>query len=79
MSAAGYHTALWGKSHLGEPTTWGFDEGQEFHDPNDAQTFAEAEKFLAREAKSGRPFLLWLTPRNPHLPLSAPQKFKVVR
>ncbi|MGB8166616.1 MAG: sulfatase-like hydrolase/transferase [Chthoniobacteraceae bacterium] len=76
MSAAGYHTALWGKSHLGEPTTWGFDEGEEFHDPNDEQTFAAAEKFLAREAKSGRPFLLWLTPRNPHLPLSAPQRFK---
>ena len=76
MSGAGYHTALWGKSHLGVPTTWGFDEGEEFHDPNDEQTFAEAEKFLAREAKSGCPFLLWLTPRNPHLPLSAPQRFK---
>jgi len=76
MSAAGYHTALWGKSHLGEPTTFGFDEGKEFHDPNDEQTFAEAEKFLAREAKFGRPFMLWLTPRNPHLPLSAPQRFK---
>ena len=76
MSAAGYHTALWGKSHLGVPTTFGFDEGEEFHDPNDEQTFAQAEKFLAREAKSGRPFMLWLTPRNPHLPLSAPQKFK---
>lgn len=76
MSAAGYHTALWGKSHLGEPTTWGFDEGEEFHDPNDERTFAAAEKFIAREAKSGRPFLLWLTPRNPHLPLSAPQRFK---
>ena len=76
MSAAGYHTALWGKSHLGEPTSFGFDEGKEFHDPNDEQTFAEAEKFLARESKSARPFMLWLTPRNPHLPLSAPQKFK---
>ncbi|MCX6895180.1 MAG: sulfatase-like hydrolase/transferase, partial [Verrucomicrobia bacterium] len=66
----------WGKSHLGEPTTFGFAEGKEFHDPNDEETFAEAEKFLQREAKSGRPFLLWLTPRNPHLPLSAPQRFK---
>ncbi len=76
LEKAGYHTALWGKSHLGEPTTFGFTEGCEFHDPNDEETFAEAEEFLAREAKSGRPFLLWLTPRNPHLPLSAPQRFK---
>jgi arylsulfatase A-like enzyme len=61
---------------LGAPTSFGFAEGEEFHDPNDEQTFAAAEKFLARESKSGRPFLLWLTPRNPHLPLSAPQRFK---
>ena len=76
LKNAGYHTAFWGKSHLGEPTTFGLAEGKEFHDPNDEQTFAEAEKFLAREAKSERPFLLWLTPKNPHLPLSAPQRFK---
>lgn len=76
LEKAGYHTALWGKSHLGEPTTFGFAEGREFHDPNDESTFAEAEKFLTREAKSKRPFLLWLTPRNPHLPFSAPQRFK---
>jgi len=76
LEKAGYHTALWGKSHLGEPTTFGFAEGKEFHDPNDEETFAEAEKFLKREAKLDRPFLLWLTPRNPHLPLSAPQRFK---
>ena len=76
LGKAGYHTALWGKSHLGAPTTFGFAEGEEFHEPNDEQTFAAAEKFLARESKSGRPFMLWLTPCNPHLPLSAPQRFK---
>lgn len=76
LGQAGYHTALYGKSHLGEPTTFGFSEGREIRDPNDAETFAEAEKFLAREAKLGRPFLLWLTPHNPHVPLSAPQRFK---
>ena len=76
LEKAGYHTALWGKSHLGEPTTFGFAEGKEFHDPNDEETFAEAKKFLERESKLNRPFLLWLTPRNPHLPLSAPQRFK---
>jgi len=76
LEKAGYHTAFWGKSHLGEPTEFGFTEGKEFHDPNDEQTFSEAQKFLDREAKSGRPFVLWLTPKNPHLPLSAPQQFK---
>jgi len=76
LEKAGYHTALYGKSHLGEPTTFGFAEGREIGDVNDEETFAEADNFLVREAKSGRPFLLWLTPRNPHLPLSAPQHFK---
>ena len=76
LGQAGYHTALYGKSHLGEPVTFGFAEGREIRDQNDAETFAEAEKFLQREAKSGRPFLLWLTPHNPHVPLSAPQRFK---
>jgi len=76
LEKAGYHTALYGKSHLGEPTTFGFSEGREIKDVNDVETFDEAEKFLAREAKSGRPFLLWITPRNPHLPLTAPQEFK---
>jgi arylsulfatase A-like enzyme len=76
LETAGYHTALYGKSHLGEPTTFGFTEGREIGDVNDDETFAEADKFLARESKSGRPFLLWLTPRNPHLPLTAPQRFK---
>lgn len=76
LEKAGYHTALYGKSHLGEPTTFGFSEGREIKDVNDVETFDEAEKFLQREAKSGRPFLLWLTPRNPHLPFTAPQAFK---
>jgi arylsulfatase A-like enzyme len=73
---AGYHTALFGKSHLGEPTTFGFAEGRETTGPNDEETFSEADKFVQREAKQGRPFLLWLTPRNPHVPLSAPQRFQ---
>ena len=76
LAQAGYHTALYGKSHLGEPTTFGFAEGRETKDANDEEAFAEAENFVQREAKLGRPFLLWLTPRNPHVPLSAPQRFK---
>jgi len=78
LGKAGYHSALYGKSHLGlgDPTTFGFNEGREIEYVNDEEMFAEADKFLQREAKSGRPFLLWLTPRNPHLPFTAPQRFK---
>ena len=76
MEKAGYHTALYGKSHLGEPTTFGFGEGREIHDPNDDEIFDEGGKFLQRESRLGRPFMLWLTPHNPHLPYTAPQRFK---
>ena len=76
LGQAGYHTALYGKSHLGQPTTYGFAEGRQLGDANDEETFAEAERFLKREATSRRPFLLWLAPHNPHLPLTAPQRFK---
>lgn len=75
LAQAGYHTAHYGKSHLGPPTRYGFAEGREIGDVNDVETFAEAGKFLKREAKSARPFLLWLTPRNPHVPYTAPQRF----
>lgn len=76
LGQAGYHTALYGKSHLGEPTTFGFAEGREIKAANDEETFEEADKFLKRESKSGRPFLLWLTPHNPHVPYTAQQRFK---
>jgi arylsulfatase A-like enzyme len=76
LGQAGYHTALYGKSHLGEPPTFGFAEGREIKAANDEETFAEAAKFLERESKSERPFLLWLTPHNPHVPYTAPQRFK---
>lgn len=78
LGKAGYHTALYGKSHLGDPLQFGFAEGRETRAPNDEDLFAEAEAFLRREAKSGRPFLLWLTPHNPHLPLTAPQRFQAL-
>jgi len=76
LGQAGYHTALYGKSHLGAPTTFGFAEGRDIKAANDEETFEEADKFLNRVSKSGRPFLLWLTPHNPHLPYTAPQRFK---
>ena len=75
LEQAGYHTALYGKSHLGPPTAYGFAEGRETTGANDEETFAEAEKFLQRETKSDRPFLLWITPRKPHVPYDAPHRF----
>jgi arylsulfatase A-like enzyme len=75
LSRAGYHTAFYGKSHLGNPQRFGFTEGREVADRDDFETFAEARKFLERPENHTRPFLLWLTPHNPHLPLTAPQTF----
>src|SRR5262245_23501816 len=75
LGRGGYHTALYGKSHLGDPKRFGFAEGRELADRDDFETFTEARKFLEREENHKRPFLLWLTPHNPHLPLTAPQEF----
>lgn len=72
LGRGGYHTALYGKSHLGDPRRFGFAEGRELTDRDDFETFAEARKFLDRQENHARPFLLWLTPHNPHLPLTAP-------
>jgi arylsulfatase A-like enzyme len=74
LGRGGYHTALYGKSHLGDPRRFGFAEGRELADRDDFETFAEARKFLERPENHERPFLLWLTPHNPHLPLTAPQE-----
>jgi arylsulfatase A-like enzyme len=70
LGQAGYHCAFWGKSHLGDPTTYGFHEGKEFNDPSDDATFREVAAFLTRAATdTSRPFFLWLAPRQPHVPL----------
>lgn len=75
LSEAGYHTALYGKSHLGDPKTYGFAEGRESRDPRDLDAFADAAKFLERASKMEKPFLLWLAPRQPHVPLIPEQKW----
>jgi arylsulfatase A-like enzyme len=75
LGRGGYHTALYGKSHLGDPKKFGFAEGREINDRDDFETFAEAEKFVRRSENHSRPFLLWVTPHNPHLPLTPPAEF----
>ena len=76
LGQAHYHTALYGKSHIGKPTDYGYAEGYEVKAQNDEETFEQADKFLQRESTSGRPFLLWLAPHNPHVPYTVPQAYK---
>jgi arylsulfatase A-like enzyme len=73
LAAAGYRTALYGKSHLGDPKRYGFDEGDE--QKEDAEAFALASGFLERAAVRGQPFFLWLAPHAPHVPLLPEQKW----
>ena len=75
LSEAGYHTAAYGKSHLGKPEHFGFDEGFQTGPHNDVDTFGRMEKFLAERAVSDKPFFLWLAPNQPHVPLLPDQKW----
>jgi len=72
LSAAGYRTGLLGKSHLGDPRQYGFQEGQH---TNDEQAFRLAENFLEDASHAEKPFLLWLAPHKPHIPLRPDQKW----
>jgi len=75
LRKAGYHCALWGKSHLGEPTEYGFQEGKETRGANDNLTFKLVSEFLTRAADDPQPFLLWIGVRQPHVPLIPEQKW----
>ncbi|MFH1743082.1 MAG: sulfatase-like hydrolase/transferase [bacterium] len=66
LTEHGYTSALYGKSHLGDPTQYGFQQGAEC---NDEQAFQHAESFFREISTEKRPFFLWLAPRKPHLPL----------
>jgi len=72
LTAGGYRTALYGKSHLGNPTLYGFQAGQH---TNDEQAFRFAENFLENASRDEKPFLLWLAPHKPHIPLRPDQKW----
>lgn len=73
LGGAGYTTAFCGKSHLGEPKDYGFVTGKEHSD--DKAAFAFAHKFLNEYPDSEKPFLLWIAPHQPHLPLLPDQKW----
>lgn len=72
LTEAGYDTALYGKSHLGDPLRYGFRQGKE---TNDAEAFELAKAFLQHAARAETPFFLWLAPHRPHLPLLPEQEW----
>jgi arylsulfatase A-like enzyme len=75
MNEIGYHTAFHGKSHLGDPKTYGFVEGAETKDVTDPELLNFTQQFFQSQAHSDRPFFLWLAPHKPHIVLRPPQKF----
>ncbi|GMW02543.1 MAG: arylsulfatase [Candidatus Hydrogenedentota bacterium] len=75
LTDAGYVTGFCGKSHLKSPLEYGFTEGKENGDYNDLTTFADAAQFLAGRKGKESPFLLWVAPHQPHVPLLPEQEF----
>ena len=75
LAEAGYDTAFCGKSHLGPPRDYGFDEGEELKDPTDDETFAFAAQFIEKRRDNPKPFFLWVAPRQPHIPLNPPAEW----
>jgi arylsulfatase A-like enzyme len=75
LGQAGYHSAAYGKSHLGPPKNYGFDEGKEMGPHDDRDTFARVASFVAERAASDKPFFLWLAPHQPHVPLLPQQRW----
>lgn len=75
LSEAGYHTGLFGKSHLGPPTNYGFAVGDERGAYDDKPTFEKAAAYLDAHAVGTKPFFLWIAPRQPHVPLLPEQRW----
>jgi len=74
LSDAGYATYFSGKSHLGDPKDYGFQFGAESSGYDDKDAFDQAHQ-LVGELRAESPFLLWLAPRQPHLPLHPSQQW----
>lgn len=73
LSESGYRTAFCGKSHLGPPTDYGFQEGEEHKSGDDSEAFAAASSFIQKRSPGDQPFFLWLGARQPHIPLRPEQ------
>jgi len=75
LKKAGYLTAFYGKSHLGDPKAYGFDIGDRPRGHNDVKLFEQASAFIKSRKDHDQPFFLWLAPRQPHVPLLPRQKW----
>lgn len=75
LSDAGYATYFSGKSHLGDPKDYGFRFGEESLDFDDKRAFDDVSRFIEEPAFGDKPFMIWLAPRQPHVPLRPAQKW----
>lgn len=78
LAEAGYVTGYAGKTHMGDPVeNLGFHEGKDFpYDAFDEKGFELAETFLREKAGKDKPFLLWISPNQPHIPLKVVDKWR---
>jgi len=75
LAKAGYCTAFFGKSHLGQARNYGFEVGEEVGDHGDVKLFEQASEFIRSQKKDAKPFFLWLAPNQPHVPLRPQAKW----
>jgi len=75
LKNGGYTTYFSGKSHLGDPKEYGFDFGGETNEFDDQRTFEDLTTFTTDPNFGAKPFLIWLAPRQPHVPLKPQQKW----
>lgn len=69
LGDAGYATYFSGKSHLGNPLDYGFQVAELSTDHDDQKTFRDVNQFVDSDVFGQKPFLLWVAPRQPHVPL----------
>tara|TARA_R110001592_G_scaffold105385_3_gene296297 strand:- start:57708 stop:59069 length:1362 start_codon:yes stop_codon:yes gene_type:complete len=75
LKDAGYDTYFSGKSHLGNPQDYGFGFGHESSNFDDEIAFEEVSNFIKKADFGEQPFLIWLAPRQPHVPLKPAQQW----
>ena len=75
LTQSGYATAFFGKSHLGDPKLYGFSEAAVSGNVVDTDSFENAKAYLSSRENDDTPFMLWLAPNQPHVPLMPEQRW----